>query len=133
MTWRKAHLCRSYLTTYGGVMMEETFPGRKKNTWQKKLLWIGRVIFISSVLFICTYLFTYRPGGRSARPHCSFTHTTSFVNSMTDQESKILTVSFYGEDKDCTTHVQLDVTNFDISPSENVQEVSILAHQKTQI
>jgi hypothetical protein len=115
----------------GGAIMEESFPSRKKSTWRKILLWIGLEIFITSVIFVFTYRLYLSPS--KGIPRCSFTHTTSFVNSMTDQESKILTVSFYGENEDCTTHVQLDITNFDISPSENVQDVSILVHQKTQI
>jgi hypothetical protein len=108
--------------------MEESFPSPKRSTWQKKLLWLGLGIFLLSVLFTCNYRIPI-----SAPPPCRFTHKTSFAGSMTDQESKTLTVSFYGENFDCKTHVQLAIVNFDISPSDNVQEVSILGQQTTQI
>jgi hypothetical protein len=52
---------------------------------------------------------------------------------MTDQESHILTVSLYGESENCTVNVQLDITNFDMSPSENIQQASVVFDQTTQV
>lgn len=115
--------------------MEEPFPSQKKDTWQKKLLWIGLGIFVLVLLSIVVLSVSLGEGGATAPTSCTFTHKTSLVNSMTDQESKILTVSLYGEGEssDCTTDVRLDITNFDISPPENIQKASIVAHQTTQV
>lgn len=114
--------------------MENPPPPQKGSTWQKELLWIGLGIFILTILSLCgPSFFPVVVVPTSGRLPCTFKHTTSFANSLTDQESKILTVSLYGENEDCTTDVRFDITNFVISPSENVQKASILFHQTTQV
>lgn len=112
--------------------MEDLSPPQPKITWQKRLFWIGLIIFIVTILVICSFSFL-GIHNEAPSPSCIFTHKVSFVPSMTDQESHILTVSLYGESGHCTVNVQLDITNFDMSPSENIQQASVDADQTTQV
>lgn len=108
------------------LIMEELFPPQKRSTWQEKPCWIGPVISFVTVA-LCSPMFIVKT------TPCKFKHKMSFVTSMTDQESKILTVSLYREEVYCTADVRLDITNFNISPPENVQTAGVAAHQTTQV
>jgi hypothetical protein len=117
-------------------MMGESLPSRK-STWQKKLLWVGLVLTVICLCVLCFVLQVPQPLSPpppSSPPCSTFKYKKSFVGSMTDHESKILTVSLYGGNQDgCTASVQLAITNFDISPPETVQAVRLFANQTTQV
>lgn len=108
--------------------MKDLFSSRQKIIWQDILAWIGLLFFIVVIIG-----FIFYPISAANHPPCIFTHKTSFVSSMTDQESRILTVTVTGKKGICNIQVQLAITNFDISPSTNIQQITVGLDQTKQI